>query len=423
MIFKTFSYFCAFNNQRNSTMKKVILFCIATAMVTFGSVQAQRDYRKGYIITNRQDTIYGWIDYRGEIRNSKLCSFKKTEPEQATEYSPSDIFAYRFIDSKFYVSKNVGTAYAPKMVFLEYLVSGLASLYFYRDENTNEHYYIEKDNRIVKITSEEREVRVADGVNLKTTISHVAVLKKLFDVQEMRDEIEKSKLEHSSLINIAKNYHKYACTDGSECIVYEKKKSPLIVRIAPVAGIDMSSFKLIIRNKRDYEPELSSNFFCGINLNMSIPSWFTDNFSVQMQVLYTKYYFFEVIKTSTQSTDVHIRSNVLQFGLGIKYEYPKGKWRPTLMTGIASIYLPDGSIKENIDRYSIYNDVRPSTQTYDFLIKNVWGVQIAPGIHYYISKKHIFFTQLQYIHCSKQIVLVNQLDKLNSFGLLTGIYF
>ena len=124
-------------------------------VLCIGSVQAQRDYRKGYIITNRQDTIYGWIDYRGDIRNSKVCSFKKTENDQATEYSPSDILAYRFIDSKFYVSKNVGTADAPNQVFLEYLVNGLANLYYFRDENSNDHYYIENDGRFIELSRPE----------------------------------------------------------------------------------------------------------------------------------------------------------------------------------------------------------------------------------------------------------------------------
>ena len=97
-------------------MKRVYLFLILL-FVYIGCIQAQRDYRKGYIITNQQDTIYGWIDYRGDLRNAKTCSFKKTETDRATDYSPSDIAAYRFIDNKYYVSKNIGSAENPKQVF------------------------------------------------------------------------------------------------------------------------------------------------------------------------------------------------------------------------------------------------------------------------------------------------------------------
>ena len=43
-------------------MNKRKIIIIAILLFSGASVWAQRDYRKGYIITNQQDTIYGWID-------------------------------------------------------------------------------------------------------------------------------------------------------------------------------------------------------------------------------------------------------------------------------------------------------------------------------------------------------------------------
>jgi len=312
-------------------------------VLCIGSVQAQRDYRKGYIITNRQDTIFGLIDYRGDIRNSKLCSFKKTENEQATGYSPSDILAYRFIDSKYYVSKNMGTADAPNQVFLEYLVNGLASLYYYRDEKTNDHYYIEKDGQFFELKIEEKEVEIDGKTVIKTVKPYIGILRATLNVWEMSSQIDKAKLEHSSLISIAKDYHQYACTDGSECIVYEKKKPLIALRIAPAVGIDWSMLKLMDYDVQKYTLDPSTNLMIGLNLNISMPQ-LNEKFFLQMQTMYTKYYFFDAFKSSSTSTDVHISSNVLQMGLAVKYEYPKGNWRPTFTVGVASICLPNGLI-------------------------------------------------------------------------------
>ena len=108
-------------------LKKGLIF-VVLLLTSFG-VWAQRDYRKGYIITNEQDTIYGWIDYRGNMRNAKICSFKKREADRATEYTPLDIAAYRFIDSKYYVSTTIVGANEQKHVFLEYLVNGMVKLH------------------------------------------------------------------------------------------------------------------------------------------------------------------------------------------------------------------------------------------------------------------------------------------------------
>jgi hypothetical protein len=136
--------------------------------VYIGNIQAQQDYRKGYIITGQQDTIYGWVDYRGDVRNAKICLFKKTETGQATEYSPSDIAAYRFMNGKFYVSKNIGNADTPKQVFLEYLVNGMAKLYYYCEEGNKEYYYIEKDELFHELKCYVKEEVIDDKTFKKT---------------------------------------------------------------------------------------------------------------------------------------------------------------------------------------------------------------------------------------------------------------
>jgi hypothetical protein len=40
---------------------------------------SQSDYRKGFIITNKQDTIYGLIDYVSPSSNAQTCFFKRSE--------------------------------------------------------------------------------------------------------------------------------------------------------------------------------------------------------------------------------------------------------------------------------------------------------------------------------------------------------
>ena len=68
-------------------------------------VNAQRNFKSGYIITLTGDTIKGYIDSRGDIKNYKRCVFKENEENSSAEYSPEEIRAYRFIDGKFFISK------------------------------------------------------------------------------------------------------------------------------------------------------------------------------------------------------------------------------------------------------------------------------------------------------------------------------
>ncbi len=403
-------------------MAKKELIIIVVLLLTSTGVWAQRDYRKGYIITNTQDTIYGWIDYRGDIRNSKVCSFKESEAGQVTDYTPLDIAAYRYIDSKFYVSKNVGTADAPKQVFLEYLVNGLAKLYYFRDDNTNEHYYIERDGHFLELKMDEKEVEVDGKTQIKTVKSYVGVLKATLNVWEMSSEIDKAKLEHPSLINIAKDYHQYACTDGSECIIYEKKKPLMALRVGPVVGADLSTLKLMDKDEEKYKFDPSTNLTVGVNLNFSMPR-FNEKIFLQMQAMYTKYYFFDNFESPQKAIDVHIRSNVLQMGLAIKYEYPKGKWRPTLAVGTAAISMINGTVEETTDWYLYNGSVRPATEKSDFPTKFMYGFEVVPGVHYYLSKEWILFIQLQYLRCVKRQYVNYPANIIQSFGLSAGIYF
>ena len=397
------------------------LIIIALLVLAGTGVLAQNDFRQGYIITNQQDTIHGWIDYRGDIRNVKICSFKKTETEQPADYTPMDISAYRFNYSKFYVSKNIGSVDAPKQVFLEYLVNGMANLYYYRDDGTNDHYYIEKDGQIHELKIDEREVDIDGTIKIQTVKSYIGVLKAVLNVWDMNSEIDKTKLEHSSLINIAKDYHQYACTDGSKCIIYEKEKPSRTLRVSPIVGVDLSILKMKNRDFEKYNLNPSTNLMIGVNLNF-LMTRANEKFFLQMQAMYTKYYFFCAYESTRKVTDVHISSNVLQTGLAIKYEYPKGKWRPTFAAGAALILLPDGTIEEITD--NIYQGiVRPSSVVKEFPTRFFYGFEVIPGIHYYLTPKLVIFMQVQYLQCFHREEVISSPNQLRSFGLLTGIYF
>ena len=65
-----------------------ILLCLSNIL------NAQNDFRAGYIITNSNDTVFGEIDYRGDILMGKLCKFKTNG--NIVDYLPSQISAYRF---------------------------------------------------------------------------------------------------------------------------------------------------------------------------------------------------------------------------------------------------------------------------------------------------------------------------------------
>ncbi len=188
-----------------------------------GILQAQQDFRPGYIITLEMDTLYGEIDYRGDILMSTTCRFKAPETKKIKAYTPDDLFGFRFTDSKYYVAETLESG---ERLFLQYLVNGKLSVYCYRDSEGSDHYLINKMGLPLReLPYSEGIISRKDGNDLfKQSYFHMGLLKVYTqDAPEIQKEILRIKKPDSeNLIKLAEDYHKKVCND-EKCIVYEKK--------------------------------------------------------------------------------------------------------------------------------------------------------------------------------------------------------
>lgn len=201
-------------------------------------IQAQHDYRNGYVITYGNDTIHGLIDFKDYKRNSQICQFKKSIDDSPTIFTPKDIIAYRINDDRYYVTKTINVGVDQEDMFLEYLIKGQANIYYYRD-HLGDHYLIDKpDNPLKEVVYKEEEI-VIDHVNrLKESTRHIGILKAyLSDCPEIFDRIESlKKPDHDNMIALAKDYHQKICNNDS-CIIYAQKKPPIRIAAEPTIGI------------------------------------------------------------------------------------------------------------------------------------------------------------------------------------------
>ena len=227
-------------------IKIIVLKAMIIALLPL-SVIAQTDYRRGYIISNQGDTINGLIDYRGNIRNSRLCTFKSSKNAEATKYEPGDIAAFRFINGKFYITKNVKVDNRMQPIFLEYIVDGIADLYYYREASVD-RYFVDKEGVDLMELTNEKVARVTKDGRKGATDSnnHIRLLKAAFaDCMDVQPQIDRAELDHESLISITRNYHDLVC-DGEKCIVYQKKIDRGVIRYAPVVGVNISKLTFLM---------------------------------------------------------------------------------------------------------------------------------------------------------------------------------
>ncbi len=281
-------------------------------------VQAQTDFRPGYIISFSGDTLFGDIDYRGDLLMGTACKLKMPNGE-TIEYSPYDIAAFRFIDSKYFVSKEI----SGKRAFLEYLINGEVSIYYLRD-NSGDHYYIDKEDLGISELPYEEGTKEVDRKYLTygpvdqievfyETTRHIGFLKLYMqDYPEIFEKVENlRKPDHAPLIKLAERYNKGICPD-EQCLVYEKKLPLLKVAIEPYWG--MYGFN----GYYDYLDNTLTDL--GANIYLSMPRTnekLSFKFGIENMNTSSEYGFFAIKKFPAQ----------------IQYLYPGHRFKPKASVG------------------------------------------------------------------------------------------
>ena len=366
---------------------------------------AQQDFKPGYIIRNNGDTIYGQINYQGDNYNALNCLFRQDSSKEAIHYNPRDIMAYRFIDSKFYVSKQVTLDGSQRMVFLEFLVNGIARLYYLPPDI----YFIEKDSSKLQIL-ENKEHSVYNTQDdykeyVASSNQYIGMLKIYFhDCPQIQNEINNAKLRQASLIKITTDYHKYMCP-GKECTVYVKKSPKTIVNFGISLGtndnmVDLNDLYLSAHNR-----EWSFGPSIGLHLDLFNTRSF-ERFFLSAGVNYSEIHHDIYFRGPLNSyvKEVKFLSRNLYFHLTLNYMYPRFKIKPFIGLGIAEFWSMKSS--ENKSPSIIYYPVT----------KN-FGPECKVGILTSVSKRisFKFYGSYQYgvLNSNRDIYYLAAINNLN----------
>ncbi|PVY42965.1 hypothetical protein [Pontibacter virosus] len=204
---------------------------------------AQQDFRLGYIVRGG-DTLQGYVDYRGAIRNSKIATFKASDNGVAHTYSPDEIVAYGFKnEKKVYESWQVPTPDRKRYehLFLHVLVKGKVSIYTYRDDNDSDRFFLSKDGADLVELVEQVYTRADPKTGKRYRVvdrPFIGVIASAFlDCSSLTENhLENVMLRHSSLIKVATAYNE--CFDSSQ-FTHEPKKAT--VTLMPIVAFTLPS--------------------------------------------------------------------------------------------------------------------------------------------------------------------------------------
>jgi hypothetical protein len=383
----------------------IILF-----FMVFLDVDAQKDLKKGYIITNTNDTIHGSIEFKGDISSAKKCIFLKEGASEKVDYAPLDIIAYRIEEGKFYIAKKIKKDGVEEVLFLEYLIEGIVSVYYYRDE-TKDHYFIEKRGEdLLELKNEIRDAYINNVKYVAESNEYKGVLKYVFqDSPKTSQEVDNLYLGHKSMIKIAKDYHNEVCS-GEQCIVFEKKKTKIKVKFGAMLGINYFTLKKSVVERATY---LSSNTLksavyptIGIFFKLGMPStgeklYFQYEINYSQRKLKTDYTYFYYAHDYDFSHQIKYTDNVkISMTLNsiknagiVGYEFPIGKISPVVQAGIFADYMVNSTYSQTTTNL---NDSTSLTITESPYSHFDYGLIVGLGGTYAIKQKHLIGLDFRY---------------------------
>jgi len=260
-------------------LNKRILFLLFAAFLAHAAY-SQENYVKGYVILKSGDTIHGFIDYRNWHRNPDKIAFKEKLSDDKTSYTPINCKAFSVLDENYesaiipveISSRNTNHLdYEPKLkmrtdtTFLQTLIQGKKSLYFYLNDLGNEHFFIKNDSAFELLIYKKYLTFQNTIIENKKFRGQLIIY--LNDGKTLHLKFERLEYRRNSLSKLIRSYY-----DGTGSkIEFQKKAEKAIPEFGALAGIsfipEISSSSL----NSSQHTNSSVNMAVGLSLNIILP--------------------------------------------------------------------------------------------------------------------------------------------------------
>lgn len=306
-------------------MKRTHYLIIITLLYS-SQLFAQVGTRDGYIITLGNDTLYGRLYNYNILKIGKPCRF--INDNGTTEYTPSQIKGFGFINDKYYSSQLI------ENTFLQVLIQGDLSLY----KNNLNLFIQKKGQEVIKLESREKKDTI-DGKFMigkdNTWIGLVSIL--VFDCIQDIQKVQNLNLNERDLSRLVIDYNKCKGTYYKD---YLAQKPWTKIELGFSTGLNYSSINIKNADFRyNYLDDGYQSFdpTFGLFFTISSPRFMRRiAFQSEVQVIKSDFYS-EVINTYSSGTNYHdtyIDLTTLSVPLSIRYTLSDGQYNLYVNGGI-----------------------------------------------------------------------------------------
>jgi hypothetical protein len=376
-------------------------------------LSAQLNYRAGYVITLKSDTLYGSINDGSSFRNSKECKFKSDKIGKPVKYLPGEIKEYRIVGGNYYASKPLFIRNNSKQVFAEVLIKGKTNLY--TDwHNKSIKYYIEKEGgRFIGLSNEsiraqydnESGDRVYNKYYWMVTKAYRDTLYRVFrDSKEIQKQLDNVDYTEESLIKIVKSYLDETCFDD-DCLIYERDLIKSKTSSGIFVGLQLSKVTFL-ESKEDPKVEgRKANITCSVPIGIfyNIPLTFINRkLSFQIELLTNTINHKSFGGIEKLNFIKYIKSTTLGVPLLLKYEIAKRKISPSIAFGKETAFIVNSKVKREYTEAQLLYRSYTEDQLLHKIQKGGWFFEI--GMDYKLSPKLSLFSNARFQSSSNLIL-------------------
>lgn len=403
----------------NYTIKSFIL--ILSFLVSLGAM-GQDNFKKGYVITLENDTLFGKINDGGGYKNSRLCSFKPYKKHRVTEYLPGEIKGYRMLHDKYYVSKSVSSNDGTKYKFIEVLIEGPVSLYHDRKSTEKAFYIQKKDSDLIPLVYEFGQLRYKpqDGAEVvyspTYTLHNRLYQDKLYnlfsDSKKTQDRVASTDYDAKSLSAITKNYiaDRYHSLKG---VNYERNLNMYRPHVGIYGGMQLNDIEFLPSKLGKYskaEPhsiiaKRFNTYPVGIFVNFPFPM-LNDKLSFQVELMGNWMNYDEIFDSSQSLNEDTVAISAKSFGipLMIKYDLFRSFITPSIGIGKSFNFVYDSEITGFGKKVDVMEGMGEPVKGNELMIhpvqKGGWfgqagiSLKLSPGLSLFADVRYTYLKNL-----------------------------
>ena len=325
-------------------MKVFYLFVLLLLLGLSPAVRAQSDFRPGYIIPLRGDTVRGSLEYGSNQRSANECRFKTDPTASISKYLPAQLNGYGFLRDRFFHSLRVPAPFASadtaaQVLFLEILVQGAASLYYLAADKTGERYFVRMGSGPVVPLVLQTEMVVENGSKFKREKAlYRGVLSESFRAcPAVQRKVGEVAFRSSSLLQIVREYN--TCVGGGQQVsevAAPRRRSYLLLEA--VAGAQTSALQFAGEiSLRDQAVQSGVTPVVGVALQQYLPL-LANRFGFRAELLYQRQKYNQEITTPSANAyaayqDVRVQFDQLRVPVMVRYSPFSGHFRPFAAVG------------------------------------------------------------------------------------------